>query len=219
MLRLLVALLCLAWSSAYAAPVTFDTGHCGSSMTLSNGNLTATVGASTNGCRATALTTSGKVYYEFHITAAPNGNSGLGMGDASAPLNSVPSTAHMAVCFQSGAMEINSSNPGNCPTWANGSYVYVAVDYSAHRIWVANSAAASTWNAGGSANPATGVGGYDISGIDGSGGYGYYEGQSTNEVVVLNAGASGFNGTVPSGFSALQAPGGSGIILLLGCCS
>lgn len=84
-----------------------------------------------------------------------------------------------------------------------------ALDDVANLYWT-QTIAGATWNAGGAANPATGVGGISLSGPGSSGPY--YAAVSMNVnagtgQVTLNVGASAFAGTVPAGFSAYDSSG------------
>jgi hypothetical protein len=98
-----------------------------------------------------------------------------------------------------GAIWINGVNSGVAiGSITSGMVIGIAVDLTANLIWFRT---ASNWNAGGTANPATGVGGISISAVAGTL-FPTFGGGSTNtQVSTANFGASAFAQSVPSGFS------------------
>lgn len=104
-----------------------------------------------------------------------------------------------------GNLYINNVQKTTQPNWSNGNVLEFALDADAKLFWYR--IAGNSWNGSGSANPATGVGGVDISSI---GAAPYYPavqifadfgtdlGQFTSRFT-----AAQFSGSPPSGFSAL----------------
>lgn len=172
-----------------------------SSVTLTLGNLKATVTAALGGVRAVAFKSSGKFYWE--CTWAVNTNtiaSGLSLGTASVSSPTVGSaqvkrlTGHIFVNNADTALTISSG-----AAVANGSVICAAVDLSAQLIWF-RLGAAGNWNGSGTANPATGAGGVGIGSISTGPLYPMMAG-STSDAVTANFGDTAFAGAVPGGFT------------------
>jgi hypothetical protein len=104
--------------------------------------------------------------------------------------------------FGGGTININAGFAGNIGQRVSGDVIGIAVDFAAALIWF-RVAPSGNWNGSGTANPATGVGGFSISAIAGGALYPNFSTTSTaGEIITGNFGATGFTGTVPSGFSA-----------------
>lgn len=190
---------------------TFNPSDTGTLMTLSGGNLVATGGSGSNPnagmTRSIASHSTGKFYSEHAITAdtATSFGFGFGVANASQTLNGTDSTrlgnTANGICAYSSSGDVfyNGSNVGGCPNFTTGAVVGMAVDLGAQLFWV--TVDGTNWNAGGTANPATGVGGYSFSGLtgavfaaidisaDGSAG-----------TATANFGATSYAFTPPSGF-------------------
>jgi hypothetical protein len=173
-----------------------------SNVALSNSNLTATsLGAAASPIAISSRTHStGKYYVEFVAgTVAVNENAvgvtnGIGFG------------AYLGIDANSigyfSAGEVCSPLDLNCNTtlgaWGTGSRIGTAIDLNAHKIWYTLDG--STWNvgAGGTQNPATGAGGFDISMIVGQI---MFADQVDGGPMTVNFGPS-FTFPVPTGFGA-----------------
>ena len=81
-----------------------------------------------------------------------------------------------------------------------GVIVSVAVDLNANLIWFRQNG--NYWNGIAGANPATGAGGYDISGIAGGLIYLFGTVYGQQDKIIMNPGSSAFTYGVPSGFIA-----------------
>jgi hypothetical protein len=168
-------------------------------VTLSNANLTATCTPGTPGVRSVASHSSGKYYFEYTYTTVNTNSFDVGVAPASYSFSS-GSFANIAVVTRLGAVLINNANQGvSFSAFVNGNIVGVAIDLTAQLIWF-RLAPSGNWNTSGTANPATGTGGFSISALSGTL-FGLLIG-GNGDVCTANFGASGFTGSVPSGFTS-----------------
>jgi hypothetical protein len=172
--------------------------------TLSNANLTATSQASSGGVRATCSVSAGKVYWEVTLATITNSSTVTGCARTTANLANMAGlgTNNAAVLFGNGIININAGFAGSLAVPVSGSVIGIAVDFGAAKIWF-RIAPSGNWNGSGTADPATGAGGFSISAIAGGALYPNFSTSSTaGEVIIGNFGGSAFTGSVPSGFSA-----------------
>lgn len=185
---------------------TFDPSTKTAAVVMSNGNLTghwAAAGggdAGVQGFVADALT-SGKYYFEFTCDTFIGGDTGIGICTAVSTYPNLGNNGTVgAICFPSGNLYINGTNSGNIITGiTNGQIVAVAIDFTAHLIWMKD-LTGGNWNNSGTANPATGVGGRTIP----SGTFvpALVFASASTAQMTANFGATAFTGTVPSGFTS-----------------
>jgi hypothetical protein len=186
-----------------AAPITWSTTDL-LNITLSNANLTATTpGVASGAVRGTKSLSSGKYYWEYVINSIFSNQMSMGVASASAVLSSVNNTGIQASYVQrSGNIYANSNiSLASLGPRAVNDAIGIAVDFTAALIWF-RVAPVGNWNNSGTANPATGVGGFSISALTGAlyplisfPGIGV-------EAITMNSGASAFSGAVPSGFTS-----------------
>lgn len=210
---------------ASAAPVTFDPVTLsadtsgGGSLALSQDLLTLTrVAFGGQGmARATGACTSGKFYFEASLITAGT-DAAIGLVNAAAPIGTWPAVDNGlvgGVTFDqwNGNLYVNSLSvftnlfAGANPVWPVNHVTGYAVDLDRWRMWVWGSAPlmpAGQWNLGGTANPATGVGGVDISALAGLALEPFAMAFSAGQAVTMNFGKTPFALTVspPSGFNA-----------------
>jgi hypothetical protein len=192
---------------------TWSTTDKSANVTLSGSNLIATSssGGSLSGRSVDSIAGSNKLYWETTCNTWTNVNSGVGIANAAALVGTTTFTSSNNVngCLfwrQSG-IYVNGSNviaAGTTGTYTSGNLICHALDVPNQRYW-ARIGAAGNWNGSGTANPATNVGGVDISSILQGGVFPLYAAFSlgaTNEQVTANFGATAFTGTVPSGFTS-----------------
>ena len=109
-----------------------------------------------------------------------------------------------------GALFYGGAVVGTIPDWVAGDTIGIAVDLTAQLIWVRNNNAPTVWNAGGSANPATGVGGISFAGLSGPVFF-YVSNNGWNGAqMVANFGATSYGQTAPSGFANWMGSGTGG---------
>lgn len=153
--------------------VTWNPADKNAAISLSNLGLTATQasGSAYVSARATAGKSSGKYHVEFQLEAAAAwDNAGVGFATSALDLADYISvsgrtsvglyrnTGGVGAIFYDDTPALNIG-AANMPT--TGSRIAMEVDFAAGTLWVAKDSA--DWNGNASANPATGVGGFDIS--------------------------------------------------------
>lgn len=170
---------------------------------LTNSNLTETTSPGQGSVRSVASISSAKYYLEITLGTG-SGSAVIGIANASANLATVPTTGvSAAVCNGLGAIAINGGAQTGIPAFAANGICCIAVDIGASLIWFRNGAAGQ-WNGSGTANPATGAGGYSMSGLTGGASPLFVLAGATvaGLPTTANFGASAFSGAVPSGFTA-----------------
>jgi hypothetical protein len=173
-------------------------------LALTNGNLRAqpTIPSTNSSVRATRPRTTGKFYFEAAWFGGVSGNQHIGLCDATTIMNGSPDT-HSFTQSSSGQMYLGGTFTGvTGVAWAAaGQFCRVAVDLDARLFWIG--AVGQPWNASGTADPATGVGGTAFPAALTAGvplypmSYLY----QTPSILELNCGATAFNGVVPNGFA------------------
>jgi hypothetical protein len=193
----------VTWDAATVATVTLS----GSDLVATNTGTTAT----NQGARVAAASgkTSGKYYFEVTLTTkvgGGGGNAGMGIATTASTYAGMGNnaTAGVEVFISSGGMFVNGANPGQVlgGAFVNGEVAGIAVDLDNRKAWI-RKAPSGNWNASGTANPATNVGGNTIPAgtIAPINTFGGGSGTSGN-VFTANFGASAFTGAVPSGFTS-----------------
>jgi hypothetical protein len=180
-------------------------------LTLSGGNLVATIGSVTGGVRATVPKSSGKLYFEVTPTGG-SGQSTVGICTAAANMANLYSSNWVGgagLIIGNGFVYSNGTSTGK--QIEGGSIAFpttigIAIDFPNSLMWVRTIGGSNNgfWNGSSSNNPATGVGGAGISALFPSN-LGYPVVSmfgASGEVRTVNFGASAFVGTVPSGFTA-----------------
>ena len=124
------------------------------------------------------------------------------MGNSSQVFNSAALGTGGIFMMKDGALYRNASASGlpNFGLRSAGNVIGMAVDLTARLIWF-RVAPAGNWNTNASYNPATGIGGVDISAIAGAL-FPLYSPYTLNDAMTANSGASAFSGAVPAGFTA-----------------
>ncbi len=189
------------------AASTWSTTDKSASLNLTGGNLIATSGSGAQGARGAHPKRTGKYYVEYTSTTTQNAGSMVGFATAATPL--ATGQAASAIQFAANTTRAydyfgNTSVSGTAGGFTTGSVVCCAIDLDAALVWF-RTGAAGTWNGNAANNPATGVGGLNISatglgrGIDA---YPYVLAGQTSNSITANFGASAFTGAVPAGFTA-----------------
>lgn len=191
--------------SSGGGTTTFDPANKNASLTLSNGNLTVTQGGSSyTSVRSIASHSTGKFYWELTLSSAVSGAGDFQVGIVN---SSEALSSYIGGDNNGGGSWGNSGNfftgggtLGTIPGFNPLDTVGIAVDLGAQLIWVRDvTVSSTTWNAGGTANPATGLGGVSFSNITGP----YFIAVSINtspEAFTLNAGGSSYAASAPALF-------------------
>ncbi|WP_256808136.1 hypothetical protein [Bradyrhizobium sp. Bra64] len=170
--------------------------------------LTASVGGS-GGARSTNPLAAGSAYFEITVNTN-NSNAGFsGIAKATIPPDQItnnPSnnTAGLGVYWSGPIFGVGGS--GNLGAFANGNVLCVAVNLSSRLAWFRKNA--GLWNNSGTADPATSTGGLSYSGMSTFTVYPFTGTGGGGDSSTLNAGASAFAQTMPSGFSSWNALNG-----------
>lgn len=183
----------MAWST------TFAPGDRLGDLGLSNGDLTATcTNSSGSGWVRSTSSQTGKVYVEFTIITATNTE--IGIAQSGAAVGFPGENTNSFAIFSSGYGALNNTYPDWKTPFTGGNVVSMAYDTVNKLVWYRVNG--GNWNGSATANPATGVGGFDVSGG--------YTGTDSKVIVYLsgsdaltaNFGASAFAYAVPAGFTA-----------------
>lgn len=190
---------------------TWDPSYKTGSVTLSGGNLVATASAAGHGAGSNTVVT-GKGYIEF-LCEAGRQAVGLIVKDLAGHPADTSASISIYTDGTTGYFGLYDADAGiGSVSFAPGDRVCLAYDVAAELAWfrVNN----GNWNNSGSANPAAGVGGLDV-GRDMTAAntvLWLYSDQSGAKATI-NAGASAFTYTPPSGFAGPDAPVTAGLIL------
>ena len=189
---------------------TLDPAHAGSGGTLSNGNLTFTYATAAANARATTSHSSGKFYFEFTVgsSAATAYSVEVGICNSSQSMTS----GQLGATADAGGIFIGDDNFyingagqqlffGTDGGLHAGKTYGVAIDV-ANKIWITDGV---HWDelSSDTHDPATGVGGIDISGVSTPQFIAVHVEANTNATVTLNFGATTYAYTPPSGFNNL----------------
>ena len=172
-------------------------------MTLTGGNLIATPSsAAVAGVRGTAgHATTGKYQLQFTSVTMPGAFDMIGIGDAAQGLTDETSAGHEFMLSSHGGGTIYANNTFNTsPAYAAACTIDMCFDFGAMLGWARVNG--SAWNAGGTADPATGVGGYTITFSGANPFFPFVELTGTTAHATLNTKPSG----LISGFSAWDPP-------------
>jgi hypothetical protein len=159
---------------------------------------------------------SGKYYFEVGITAVGSSeNDHVGISeDNVAVFGAAPGVTSYGYSYNvwHGQLFYNNSQVQTGDGATTGNTLGVAVDLTNQLIWFySNKSGANRWNASGTANPATGTGGWSISSLSGAvfPSFSAYEHDSSASYVANFNGIATFVFAVPSGFATWEtAPAG-----------
>jgi hypothetical protein len=191
---------------AHGPPTTFDPAKKIAAIALSGGNLiakaTSTFGSGGAAVASVRGHSSGKYHCEFHPNKTTAGYDAVGLINSSyvfASGNFIGS-AHSVGFYQDGRVFIENAviSGGSHVTWGLGNTVSLAVDLDNRKAWLRVDG--GSWN-GTTDNPATNVGGFDITATVAAGPvYPAIDFGFTNDQVTANFGGSAYAYTPPSGF-------------------
>lgn len=179
-------------------------------VTLSAGNLTATMSSSSaGGVRCDTSRSTSKYYFELTVLATSNwgSNTSCGLCNSSYSLTSsflgTDATHHSIGYYESGHLIYGNATLLTGNTLIAGSIVCFAVDFGAGKLWVRVNNNGWYNQVIGSQDPANGIGGVDISAMISAGAiFPIFLGVLTGDGVTADFGATGFAETVPSGYTA-----------------
>lgn len=170
------------------------------SNTLSNGGLTLNNPGSQSANRAFDGKSTGKFYFEAHLDTQSGNNVYIGLTPLTNTTLNQPGVSSLGIAWlalSSGIAVTGGSGSGTgAPAGSTGTTAGFAFDF-AHGLWVTTNG--TTWNAGGTANPTTGVGASTWTGVTP-----LYptEFAGLGNGQTFNFGASAFHWTLPTGFTS-----------------
>lgn len=172
---------------------------------VTGGNLTATAlggGPGDSLIRGTLSKTSGNLCFEMQVTDRVDGETAIGLANSTADVNNfLGADANSIGWYKSGNIYINGSPVLTGPLYAVNDFISGEIAFGTKRIWFRNNGAPTVWNAGGTADPETGVGGVDFSAITGP----FFicaDIPVQPGVMTLNTGSSAFNVAPTASYSA-----------------
>ena len=188
-------------SSAATVTAAWNPADKNGTWTLSASNLRAasTSSSGVTSVRGNTPRTTGKWYWEFVQNA---GTPFVGLATLSQTLTTASTSANTAGWYQpttnvGGWVNNAGGGFGSGTILALAAWGAIAVDLDAGKIWFR--ASSGWWNG----DPATGASGYSIANLAGLAVYPYLNiGNSETADVTANFGASAFQYSVPTGFSA-----------------
>jgi hypothetical protein len=201
--------------SSAAGYTTWSTTDRDTGLALSSGYLTVSGQSQTvaSGVRGNRSATTGKLYFEM-LPNAGGTASAFGLADASAARNDGGGTVHcVAVQVTNGNIWFNNAHTISLGAVV-GKVVGCAVDATnpaSVKVWFKNITDGGNWNGTGGADPATGTGGFTLTGISVPlYPYAVIQGSSADNVTA-NFGTGAFLGAIPSSFApygAFNVPSG-----------
>ncbi len=178
-----------------------------SQLALSGSNLVGTASGSNQAARSVNSNASGKYYWEVTATTLNTfGNTAVGIINGTQALATFPSTSpwylNGCVLDRSGDLACNGTLINGSAGGPNQGQVWgIALDMATKQVWIRGHTTFN-WNGVFSNNPATNVGGIDISAFIGSGGFAVCTFGGAGDVLTANFGDSAFAGAVPAGFTS-----------------
>jgi hypothetical protein len=184
------------------------------SATLSNGNRTVTVptGTAQYCTRGFPGVKNGKWNWEINVLGSSSAltvgicNNGFLFNNAHELRNDTNAMGYGS----DGGVSYNGTSLGTLPTYTTGDTIQTAYDRDAELIWFrrVRAGVAQSWNANGSANPATGVGGFSTAGVGtGAGTLKIYPAcriNSGSDSLQTSFSTSQLANPIPTGFQALD---------------
>lgn len=171
-------------------------------ITLSGSDLIATATSGIDAAvRAVDKKTAGKWYIEIKDieNASLSSSAGVGLASGSIPLANVfTAVTDTIALLGNGSIFLDEVFIDNITASIVGSTIGIAYDADAHLVWIRENG--DDWNGDPDADPAAGLGGIDVSGIDGDGLYPAAGTGDTGDSWQLNAGTTEFEFTRPFGF-------------------
>jgi hypothetical protein len=179
---------------------TLDPNAKSSGIALSGGNLVATSSAAGNAASTRTLT--GKNYFEAVITTLA-GTPSIGLVNHIFAFSTalLGADANSLAFKSTGAVVVNGSTLATIATFAAGDRIDCAIDPASRLIWFRVNG--GNWNNNGSNDPATGVGGIDLTSMN-LGTLRAAVGASVTGTVWTAKFSTAFTGTAPSGYASLD---------------
>lgn len=186
---------------AISTPLGFDPATA-TNVTLSNGNLTATHSATAgnSGVRVGTALNTGKYYFEMKRIVAASGD----VYGLCAPANTynqvLTGNATVVMVALNGNINVAGVASGSLGAFAANDVAGIAIDIGAGLVWARKNA--GNWNNSGTANPATGVGGFAIAAGTALAPVAAFGTGAGTESCIANFGATAYANAAPAGFGS-----------------
>jgi hypothetical protein len=185
--------------------IIFDSGNAGTGWVLSNNNLTATKSDSNWNSVLTknGLDSTGLHYYEASINVNSFGfTNGVGVTSSAQSVSNVIGNNNNGIAYYSdGTVRYNAGTLTSLATYTAGDIISVAVDFTNNKVWFRKNAAGWNNDILANQNPASNVGGYDISARANAAIEPAVSGDGT-DAMTGQFSKSSWTQSVPSGYSA-----------------
>lgn len=190
---------CGGGSCSSATLATWSTTDKSSSVTVSNGDLTAMASSYQVAVRATVGKSTGRWYWEVTADTTSSGYANVGVLTMTALLDYGIGNSSIAPgvgLSSSGSLSSSNGNSVTACAFSSGSVIGVALDLTSHMIYFSVN---GLWQAGG--DPSTSTGGIAL----GNSGETIHPAVSlgVGDVLTVNFGQSAFTNAPPSGFEAV----------------
>jgi hypothetical protein len=189
---------------AISSLTTWNPSDKSANILLSNSNLTVGTNSGVDGAvRSTLSKAAGKGYFEFTGSGFIGVDSSVGIATGAASLSNIgPTSTGGALVYASGAIWFNGSSMGINIGGLGSGTICIAIDITGGLFWARNGS--GNWNNSGTANPATGVGGINVSALFPTNAVFAVVTCQFNQdpLATANFGASAFAQSIPSGFTA-----------------
>jgi hypothetical protein len=187
--------------------VLWNTADKTANVTLSGGSLTATLTSAAYGGVRADTSASGKIYFEIAVNTVPSVNIGIGWANATASLSTYTGQDNNSWnwFFYTGTGNVWINNGpilGTGEAAVQTEVLGIAFDTTAKLGWVR--VKNSRWNGSATADPATGTGGFSVSGLNAGPYFPCFNSNVNGASITANFGASSFTYAIPSGFSGLD---------------
>lgn len=196
--------------------VTWDSGHKGPDLVLSDGDLTITHGAASNDWEQVFASTgysSGKYYFEVEVVTGDNNYDVIGVGNRAESVETYTGDTANGWGYMANARFYNSGivYPYGSPHYDDGDIIMVAVDLDDGKIWWGKNGSWLKLTASDTPDPATGTDSH-YSNLTGT----LYPAACIYSIADELKGrflTTAFSYTPPTGFSAWDPGGGATICL------
>lgn len=183
-------------------PTTWSTTDKTSGVTLSGGNLVATMSGFTPGVRSIDRLRTGKYYWECTGTTWAAAQTWIGVATARVSLSAIATSTDGCTVGHAGTIFVGQTNSGaTLGTRASGDIIGIALDCDTQLIWF-RVAPSGNWN-GNAAYAPGGSGGISLASMATMALYALCGSfTSSGDIITANFGASAFSGTVPVGYTS-----------------
>lgn len=179
-----------------AGATTWNPSDKSASITLSNGNLTATGTSSTGGVRAVQSRSSGLYYWEVTINVGAGGSCSLGAIGTADSLTGISPASGWNLRGGNGTLVTPAGNVGTAGSYTTGDVIMFAVDLASKLVYIGKN---GSWLA--STDPNAQTGGINYGGSSATL-KPWYAPEANTAQATANFGATPFAYPVPAGFTA-----------------